>query len=125
MGDVVSGNAGGDSAAAYGLTLSAFTAGVRYLPPVGHLSFRPFGQALVGLAHSSGILVQGSNPGAVKASAAFAGNLVEASTCMLTPRYSIRLVEADYLLTTFDNGINNHQNNFRIWAGVVFHFREK
>jgi hypothetical protein len=32
------------------------------------------------------------------------------------------LIEADYLLTTFDNGSNNHQNNVRIGAGVVFHF---
>jgi hypothetical protein len=34
----------------------------------------------------------------------------------------VRLIEADYLLTTFDNGSNNHQNNLRIGAGVVVHF---
>ena len=40
----------------------------------------------------------------------------------VNPRFSIRLVEADYLLTTFDNGSNNHQNNLRVSAGVVIHF---
>jgi hypothetical protein len=32
------------------------------------------------------------------------------------------LVEADYLVTTFDNGSNNHQNNLRVGAGVVLRF---
>jgi hypothetical protein len=34
----------------------------------------------------------------------------------------MRLVEADYLVTTFDNGANNHQNNLRIGAGLVMRF---
>ena len=37
-------------------------------------------------------------------------------------RFAVRLIEADYLLTTFDNGTNNHQNNLRVSAGVVLHF---
>ena len=45
VGDVVAGYAGGVSSAGYSLTLSTYTAGVRYLPPVGHSSFQPFGQA--------------------------------------------------------------------------------
>jgi hypothetical protein len=32
------------------------------------------------------------------------------------------MIEADYLLTTVDNGSNNHQNNLRISAGIVVHF---
>jgi hypothetical protein len=40
-------------------------------------------------------------------------------------RFSIRLIEADYLLTTVDNGSNDPQNNLRISAGVVVHFGEK
>jgi hypothetical protein len=31
-------------------------------------------------------------------------------------------LEADNLLTTLDNGTNNHQNNLRISAGLVVHF---
>lgn len=122
VGDVVAGYAGGVSSAGYSLTLSTYTAGVRYLPPVGHSSFQPFGQALVGVAHSSGSLVQAPNPGTTNAGAAFAGNFGGGLDLRVNPRFSIRLVEADYLLTTFDNGSNNHQNNLRIIAGVVLHF---
>lgn len=41
---------------------------------------------------------------------------------VLDHRFSVRLIQAGYLLTTFDNGLNNHQNNIRISAGVVLHF---
>ena len=122
VGDVVSGYSGSASAAGYGLTLTAFTAGVRYLPHVGHSSLHPFAQALVGVAHASGSLVQGSNTAATNAGAAFAGNFGGGLDLHATPRISIRLVEADYLLTTFDNGSNNHQNNLRISTGIVLHF---
>ncbi len=122
VGDVVSGYAGGTSADGYGLTLSAFTVGVRYMPPVGHFSLHPFGQVLAGVAHSSGTLVQGSNSATSNPGAAFAGNLGGGLDLHVSRRFSIRLVEADYLLTTFDNGSNNHQNNLRISAGVVIHF---
>jgi hypothetical protein len=77
---------------------------------------------LLGLAHSSGTLVQGPNPGAANAGAAFAGCFGGGLDLRATPRFSVRLVEADDLLTTFDNGDNNHQNNLRISAGVVLRF---
>ena len=122
VGDVVGGYASGVSAAGYGLTLTAFTGGVRYLPPMGHSSFQPFGQVLAGVAHSSGTLVQGSQSATTNAGAAFAGNFGGGVDLRIDHRFSVRLVEADYLLTTFDNGTNNHQNNLRISAGVVIHF---
>jgi peptidoglycan-associated lipoprotein len=120
--DVVAVHAGSVSAAGYSLTLSAFTAGVRYLPPFHYSSLHPFGQVLVGAAHSSGTLVQGSNAGSANAGAAFAANLGGGVDLNLSRRFAIRLVEADYLVTTFNNGVNNHQNNVRIGAGVVFRF---
>ena len=40
----------------------------------------------------------------------------------MSRRFAIRAFEADYLLTTFDNGSNNLQNNFRISVGAVIHF---
>jgi hypothetical protein len=89
---------------------------------VGHSSLRPFGQVLAGVAHTSGTLVQGSNFAAANAGAAFAGNFGGGLDLHASRRFSIRLVEADYLLTTFDNGSNNHQNNLRISAGMVLHF---
>ncbi len=124
-GDVTFAHAGTISSSGDSLTLSTFTTGVRYLPPMGRSSLQPFGQVLVGLAHSSGTLVQGSNPGAANAGTAFASNLGGGLDLRLTPRFSVRLIEADYLLTTFDNGSNDHQNNVRVSAGVVVHFGEK
>jgi outer membrane immunogenic protein len=120
-GDVTIAHAGTVSTSGDNLTLSTFTAGVRYLPMKSR-SFQPFGQVLVGLAHSSGTLVQGANPGAANAGAAFAGNFGGGLDLRLNPRFSIRLAEVDYLLTTFDNGTNNHQNNLRISAGLVIRF---
>jgi hypothetical protein len=124
-GDATIAHAGTVSTSGYSLTLSTFTAGVRYLPPMRHPSLRPFGQVLLGLAHSSGTLVEGSNPGAANAGAAFAGIFGGGLDLRLNPRFSIRLVEADCLLTTFDNGSNNHQNNLRISAGVVIRFKAR
>lgn len=37
------------------------------------------------------------------------------------PNLVIRFIQADYLYTRF-NGINNHQNNFRLQAGIVYRF---
>jgi len=121
-GDITIAHAGTVSTSGDNLTFSTFTAGVRYLPPMKSRSFQPFGQVLLGLAHSSGTLVQGANPGAANAGAAFAGSFGGGLDLRVNPRFSIRLVEADYLLTTFDNGTNNHQNNLRISAGLVIHF---
>jgi peptidoglycan-associated lipoprotein len=120
--DVTVVHAGTVSTSGDSLTLSAFTVGGRYLPKLTHSPLQPFGQVLVGLAHSSGTLVQGSNPGAANAGAAFAANLGGGLDLKVSRRFSVRLVEADYLLTNFDNGANNHQNNLRIGAGMVVHF---
>ena len=122
VGDLNIAHAGTVSTSGYSLTLSTFTVGGRYLLPLRHSGLQPFGHALVGLAPSSGTLVQGSNPGAGNAGAAFAGNFGGGLDLRATPRFSLRIVEADYLLTTFDNGSNDHQNNLRISAGVVCRF---
>jgi peptidoglycan-associated lipoprotein len=122
VGDIVADHASNISAAGYGLTLSAYTAGVRYIPPFHTSSLQPFGQVLVGLAHSSGTLVQAPNAGAANAGAAFASNLGGGFDLNVNRRFSIRIIEADYLVTTFNNGVNNRQNNTRISAGIVVHF---
>jgi peptidoglycan-associated lipoprotein len=121
-GEVTIAHAGAAASTSDSLTLSAFTAGARYLPRLGRSPLQPFGQALIGLAHSTGTLVQGSNPGATNAGAAFAANLGGGLDLRASPRFSVRLIEADYLVTTFDNGVNNHQNNLRIGAGLVMRF---
>jgi outer membrane immunogenic protein len=104
----------------YSLTLSSYTVGARYQLKPRQSSIHPFGQALVGVAHSSGTLVGGS--ATANAGAAFAANLGGGLDLRAAMRVSVRLIEADYLLTTFDNGVNNHQNNLRLSGGLVIHF---
>ena len=118
-GDINVVHAGSASTSGDSLTLGTYTAGPRYLPMAGHSVWQPFGQALIGLAHSTGTLVQGVNPGAANAGAAFAATLGGGLDLRAGSKFSIRLIEADYLFTTFDNGSNNHQNNIRIGAGIV------
>ena len=77
---------------------------------------------LVGLVHSSGTVVEGSNPGSANASAAFAANIGGGLDLKASRRFAIRLIAADYLLTAVDNSSNNHQNNLRISAGIVVRF---
>ena len=122
VGDITAAQAGSISSSGYGLTLSAYTVGARYRPRIGHSPLQPFGQVLVGLAHSSGSLVAGPSPAASNAGAAFAANLGGGLDLRASRRFAVRLAEADYLLTTFDNGSNNHQNNLRFSSGVVLRF---
>ena len=120
VGDVTVADSGALSSSGANLILSTFTAGGRYLPKLGHSPVQPFGEALAGFAHAGGSVVSGSNSG--NASAAFAANIGGGLDLRASRRFSIRLAEADYLLTTFDNGSNNHQNNLRMSAGLVIHF---
>jgi outer membrane immunogenic protein len=121
-GDVTVAHAGGIASGGYGLTMSTYTAGLRYVPKMGHSAIVPFGQVLVGLGHASGTLVTGPGTNVGNAGAAFASIVGGGVDWRLKGRWSIRLVEADYLLTTFDNGGNNHQNNLRINTGVAVRF---
>jgi outer membrane immunogenic protein len=122
VGDVSVTHTSGISSNSYSLTLSTFTAGGRYTPRFGRSPLKPFGQILVGIAHSSGSLVEGQNSTTSNAGAAFAANVGGGIDLRASHRISFRLVEADYLVTTFDNGLNGHQNNLRLSTGVVLHF---
>jgi hypothetical protein len=42
-----------------------------------------------------------------------------------TPRVSFRMVRADYLTTTFENGSNDRENNLRLSAGLVVRFGKR
>jgi outer membrane immunogenic protein len=116
VGDVGAVHAGSISSENDDLTLSTFTAGVRYSPQVSAWRLQPWGQVLVGGAHAGGSLVSGAGSGA------FASLVGGGLDVHATRRFSIRAIEADYLVTTFSNGSNNHQNSLRIGTGVVFHF---
>jgi peptidoglycan-associated lipoprotein len=103
------------------LTIGALSLGAQYRPPHLRSPLQPFGQLLVGGAQASGSVVAPPNPGAGNASLAFAGTAGGGLDLRVGDRVSVRLAQADYLLTTFDNGSNNHQNNFRLTAGIVIH----
>jgi outer membrane immunogenic protein len=122
VGDVSVAHTGAISGNGYSLTLSTFTFGGRYIPRLGHSPLHPFGQILAGFAHSSGSLVEGQNGAPSNAGGTFAANVGGGLDLSANRRLSFRMIEADYLVTTFDNGVNDHQNNLRLSAGVVVHF---
>jgi hypothetical protein len=121
VGDFMAAHSGGITASGYSLTLASYTAGVRYSPSFSQWA-HPYGQALFGMAHASGSLVQAQTISVPNAGATFALNLGGGLTIRTHSRFSIRPIEVDYLLTTFKNGTNNHQNNVRIGSGLVFVF---
>jgi outer membrane immunogenic protein len=110
------------ASSSYSLTMSTFTAGGRYYVPAHLGQFAPFGEALVGVAHASGSLVQAPNPGASNAGAALAAQAGGGLDLNTSPRFALRLVEADYLFTGFNNSADNHQNNVRLAAGIILRF---
>jgi peptidoglycan-associated lipoprotein len=102
------------------LTLTSFLVGPRHTWHPGH-RIAPFGQVLVGGAHASGALTPTSSglPVSENAFAMAAGGGVDVA---LGRHVALRLLQADYYLTRFDNGVNDHQNNLRIGEGIVFRF---
>jgi outer membrane immunogenic protein len=120
VGEIASQDASNISSAGGDLTLTSFLAGPRYRRRVaGH--FAPFVQVLLGGAHAGGSLAPGSPglPGSANAFAMIAGGGLDIG---LTRHIALRAFEADYYLTRFDNGVNDHQNNLRIAAGVIIRF---
>jgi outer membrane immunogenic protein len=122
VGDIGVSHASSIASQGYDLTLSTYTLGGRYSRQLGHSPIRLFGEVLAGVGHASGSLVEGNNTGASNAGAAFAGIAGGGVDLHVSRHLLFRLAEADYLATTFDNGSNDHQNNLRIGAGVVFAF---
>jgi outer membrane immunogenic protein len=120
VGEIASQNASNISTTGADLTLTSYLAGARYnWTHAGR--FAPFTQALLGEAHAGGTLAPGNSglPGSANAFAMTAGGGLDIG---LTRRLALRALEADYYLTRFDNGVNDHQNNLRIESGVIFRF---
>jgi peptidoglycan-associated lipoprotein len=118
-GDVTVANGSSISSASNDLTLTVFTGGLRYRPNLHLGAWQPFGQVLAGGAYASGSLIQAEKSAGTGSNSAFAANAGGGLDLRLNHRLSLRLVEADYLPTTFNNGTTNHQNNLRISAGLV------
>ncbi len=90
----------------------------------GGIATRPrlqlFAQGLLGGAHGfNGVYPA---PGAVNSAArAFAVQTGGGLNYFLTPHFGLRLIEADYVRTTFPNAAGNAQNDLRLSFGVVYH----
>jgi opacity protein-like surface antigen len=111
------GNVNGDG---YGLTLTTYSAGPRFvLPSARKLS--PFAQALFGLAHGSGSqFPQGDS--LVSSANSFGLNLGAGADYSLNKRISLRILQLDYLRTDLPNNSSNWQNNLRAGAGITLQF---
>jgi peptidoglycan-associated lipoprotein len=120
VGELASQHASDVSGTDADLTLTSYLAGPRYRW-TGARHFTPFAQVLVGGAHASGVLAPGSSglAGSSNAFAMIAGSGLDVG---LTRHIAVRAFEADYYLTRFNNGVNDHQNNLRLAAGVVIRF---
>jgi outer membrane immunogenic protein len=100
------------------LQLLSYLGGVRYQLPHsrfgGARALQPFGQVLVGGGHASGALA-----GAGEGTNAFVARVGGGLDLPVKGRLAMRL-QADYDVTTFANGVNDHQNNLLLEAGVVY-----
>jgi outer membrane immunogenic protein len=121
LGRVDGTHGGGIGSASSDLTLITYAAGLRYALPMRRGILRPYGEFAVGGAHSGGSLAGGSSTTG-KLGSAFAGSVGGGLNLQLRPMFAIKLFEAEYLATTFANGVNDHQNNLRLSAGVAFTF---
>ena len=107
--------------AGHSLTLLTYLVGPRYRFAPSRGRFGPFAQILIGGAHASGGLyaASGSLSGTANAFAASMGGGVDVAP---NSRLSLRLVQAEYLLTLLPNAVNSRQNNFNLTTGVAIHF---
>jgi opacity protein-like surface antigen len=97
--------------------------------------FTPFAQGLFGGAHTSadpplqvGSLIRPrretgiAGGGVFGSSSAFATAVGGGLDMNVSDHLGVRLIQGEYLVTEFKDGIHNRQNSARISAGVVFRF---
>jgi outer membrane immunogenic protein len=105
------------------LTLTSFMGGARFQLPqpwlrkVRRHKPQPFAQVLVGVAHAGGIEA-GLGDGTNKFAARVGGGI----DVPIGSRFAVRAIQIDYFPTTFANATNDHQNNFMISFGIVYHW---
>ena len=102
------------------LTMFSFGVGARYR--VSRAGWAPFGEVMVGAIEATGGYAKIGITSPNSAGLSFLGITGGGLDRRVTSRLWIRLIEADYFATTFDNGSNNHQNNLRINAGFVWRY---
>ena len=116
-GDVSLAHAGNVPDAGQTFTLTSYQAGPRFYLPAGS-QWTAFGHILLGAAHAGGSAFSGT----ASSTNAFAATLGGGLQLGLNHAVALRVVDADYFLTKFPNGGNDHQNNLRLSVGIVFRF---
>jgi hypothetical protein len=112
-------NTGSVDGAGYGMTLTTFAAGPRFKLPVRNGQI--FVQALFGMAHGSNSQFPRSDT-LVSSASSFDFDLGGGADYRLNQRFSLRVLQLDYLRTALPNNTNNWQNNLRISTGIILHF---
>ena len=116
LGDLTVTHGGGITANHYDLTQVTYAGGARYFLPRPSSHLRLFGDVLLGGAHASGSLSpQKTGFGGANA---FAFQTGGGLSVPLASRWTLVPAQAEYLLTTFSNGADDHQNDLRISAGI-------
>jgi peptidoglycan-associated lipoprotein len=114
--------AGAARASSQDLTLATYMAGprLRILSPEkeSRSRFLPFTQLLLGGAYASGVLASVSG----RSSNAFAFRAGGGLDVPLNGALTLRVIQADYLLTRFPNQVNDRQNIVQLSAGLVYRF---
>ncbi|WP_158944505.1 outer membrane beta-barrel protein [Granulicella sp. S190] len=105
----------------YDLTQTTYTFGARYLPFRPRARWQPFGELLLGGAHTSGSLAP-DNTG-FGGSNTFALQTGGGVRLPLSSRIVLEPVRVDYLLTKFGNGADDRQNDLRVSVGILFRLK--
>ena len=121
-GEYTGGHSSNISSLGQGLTLMTFTGGPQF--SYRFHRFTPYGEVLVGGAHGSDSYFPSRTSSSTSASS-FALSTGGGLDFYLTPRFSIRALDVQYLRTSFPNGMGNEQNQLMLGAGVVIKFQSR
>jgi outer membrane immunogenic protein len=115
VGSVHASNIDGTTA---GLTITSYLVGPRYSRQFGKMLV-PFAQVLLGGARADGELTF-VRFGVAQPANSFALTAGGGLDIGITRHWAVRAGQVDYLLTRFSNGVNDHQNNLRVSAGIIY-----
>jgi outer membrane immunogenic protein len=102
-------------------TLVSYLFGPRYTLHFAQGRLLPFAQVLLGGSHASNGFFPNSAGGASSANA-FAMTAGGGLDIAIVRHVAIRAGQLEYFYTRFPNGVNEHQNNLRVSAGLVLRF---
>lgn len=118
LADLTATHRGGITENHYDLTQVTYAGGLRYFLPAPSRHLRLFGDMLLGGAHASGSLSPDKT--GFGSANAFSFQTGGGVSVPLKHGWTLVPVRAEYLLTTFSNGSEDHQNDLRLSAGVLF-----